>query len=65
MDKFIIHFRWEAVYHVCILQAEKNVELKNKKVDYNPYKDDEYGNVSTHSYLHASVVCVHVGVVPA
>ncbi|XP_065908740.1 U4/U6.U5 tri-snRNP-associated protein 1-like isoform X5 [Dysidea avara] len=25
-------------------QAEKNVELKNKKVDYNPYKDDEYGN---------------------
>ena len=50
---------------MCILQAEKNVELKNKKVDYNPYKDDEYGNVSTHSYLHASVVCVHIGVVPA
>ncbi|XP_065908744.1 U4/U6.U5 tri-snRNP-associated protein 1-like [Dysidea avara] len=26
-------------------QAEKNVELKNKKVDYNPHKDDEYGNL--------------------
>ena len=32
---------------VHILQAEKNVELKNKKVDYNPYKDDKYENVST------------------
>ena len=53
---------------VHILQAKKNVELKNKKVDYNPYEDDEfdqYGNVSTHSHLHVSVVCVFVGVVPA